>query len=373
MLDGDRGVRYRLWAPSAKSLSLVVASDGDRKVRMQRTADGWFECVDLHSRAGTRYWYELDDDARVPDPAARFMPHGPHAPSEVVDPASFAWQPGTETCVRPQREYVFYELHVGTFTPEGTFAAAASHLEYLAELGVTAIELMPVAQAAGSKNWGYDGVGFYAPSCAYGRPDDLKAFVARAHVLGLCVILDVVYNHFGPEGNYLHRYAPSFFDERCPTPWGPALDLTSRSNEPARAYIIENACYWLAEYRFDGLRLDAVSALHEDARRPLLEQLSVRAREAAGRPAFIAIEHEHLDPELVSNEKAPCDAAWSDEVHHSLHTAISSERDGYYREYAARPIARLGRALAEERSRFVQCLQNHDHIGNRPFGERITA
>ena len=251
---------------------------------MRPLTDGWFECVDARSRAGTRYWYEIDGRRRVPDPAARFMPDGPHAPSEVVDPEQFVWPAGGAACVRAQRELIFYELHVGTFTPQGTYAAAAAHLQDLAGLGITAIELMPLAQAPGPFNWGYDGVGLYAPAHAYGRPEELKAFVGHAHALGLCVFLDVVYNHFGPEGNYLHCYAPAFFDARRQTPWGAAIDYAAPANEAVRDYAIENVCYWLCEYRFDGVRLDAVDEIAGDATRALLDELSQRARRArAGR------------------------------------------------------------------------------------------
>lgn len=363
---------------------------------MQRDADGWFECVDAHSGAGTRYWYEVDKRQRVPDPAARFMPDGSHGASEVVDPSHFDWPENGTACIRPQRELVFYELHIGTFTPEGTYAAAATHLRDLAELGVTAIELMPVAQAAGLRNWGYDGVGFYAPARAYGRPDELKAFIAQAHVLGLCVVLDVVYNHFGPEGNYLHWYAPEFFDQRRQTPWGAAIDYTAPRNRAVRDYVIENACYWLCEYRFDGLRLDAIETIADDAATPLVREISKRARAAAGRPIVVITENDCNDAELLRGDSPPCDAQWNDDVHHCLHVAIAGESDGYYRDYAQAPMALLGRALASGFSyqgepsafrdgkargmestgvplvRFVNFLQNHDQIGNRGLGERIV-
>lgn len=390
-------MRYRLWAPSVQNVALVVASDGDRTVAMQRTSDGWFECDDAASRAGTRYWYEIDSHRRVPDPAARFMPEGPHGASEVVDPASFAWADDRVACRRELRELVFYELHVGTFTQEGTYAAAARHLQDLCELGITAVELMPVAQPAGVRNWGYDGVGLYAPAHAYGSPDDLKRFVAEAHATGLCVFLDVVYNHFGPEGNYLYGYAREFFDERTQTPWGAAIDYASPEHRPVRDFAIDNACYWLYEYRFDGLRLDAIETIAEDARFWLIGDLSRRARAAAGRPLFVVVENDRNDAELLSGASPPCDAQWNDDVHHCLHVAMTGETDGYYEDYRDAPMALLGRALTSGFSyqgessgfrhgrsrgtssagvplvRFITFLQNHDQIGNRAFGERITA
>jgi maltooligosyltrehalose trehalohydrolase len=333
---------------------------------MQRRRNGWFECVDARSQAGTRYWYEIDEKLRVPDPAARFMPEGPHAPSEVIDPATFNWPENGTDCMRPQRELIFYELHVGTFTPEGTYAAAAAHLHELVELGITAIELMPLAQPAGLRNWGYDGVGLYAPAHAYGRPDELKAFVARAHALGLCVFLDVVYNHFGPEGNYLHAYAPQFFDERRETPWGPAIDYESPQNRAVRDYAIDNACYWLYEYRIDGLRLDAIDEIESSANAGLVCELSDAARAAAGRPVFLIAE--------TDREAVACDAQWNDAVHHCLHVATTGEADGYYERYCDSPTTILGDALTSEcPERFVTFLQNHDQIGNRPLGERIAA
>jgi maltooligosyltrehalose trehalohydrolase len=371
VISASDGVRYRLWAPSTRSVALVIADDGDRAVAMERQTGGWFECVDARSHAGTRYWYEIDKRYRVPDPAARFMPGGPHAASEVVDASTFSWPQGGAAFVRPLRELVFYELHVGTFTPEGTYGAAAERLHELVELGVTAIELMPLAQPSGSRNWGYDGVGLYAPAHAYGLPEELKTFIARAHLLGLCVFLDVVYSHFGPEGNYLGKYAPQFFDTRRKTPWGGAVNYAAPENAAARDYAIENACYWLVEYRFDGLRLDAAPEIAGDDSVAFVRELASRARAAAGRPAFLVAENDRNGATFVHGDLPACDAEWSDVAHHCLHVALTGESKGYYAGYCESAMMQLGRALTGGLP-YVNFLQNHDQIGNRVLGERIA-
>ena len=243
------GVRFRLYAPSATSVELAL--DGAAPEPLHRDDDGFFLRVDSRARAGSRYAFVVDG-LRVPDPASRFNPEGPHGPSVVIDPGAFLW-PQDDWRGRPWHEHVFYEIHVGTFTPEGTYAAAAAKLPLLVELGITAIELMPLAQAPGERNWGYDGVLLYAPAHTYGTPDDLKALVARAHALGIALYLDVVYNHFGPEGNYLHAYAREFYSDRHDTPWGAAIDVLG--NAHVRLFFIQNALYWLEEFRFDGLRI----------------------------------------------------------------------------------------------------------------------
>jgi maltooligosyltrehalose trehalohydrolase len=260
----NRGVRFRLWAPAARTVSLVLLlNDGERITPMKRLDDGWFERTDDDAQAGARYLYEIDGDIRVADPASRFQPDGPEMPSQVIDASTFDW-PERAFVPVPYHEAIVYELHVGTFTPEGTYAAAAQRLDHLVDLGVTAIELMPLSEAPGTRNWGYDGVLHYAPSHRYGTPDDLKRFIVAAHERGLAVLLDVVYNHFGPQGNYLHRYAPQFFSGQLKTPWGAGIDYASPGNDAVRRYAIDNACYWLSEYAFDGLRLDATPMIFDD-------------------------------------------------------------------------------------------------------------
>ena len=266
------GVRFRLWAPAARSVD-VVFSETTR--RMKRTDEGWHELLDTEAAAGTLYQYQIDGELLVPDPASRFQPQDVDGPSEVIDPG-FAWNKWKG---RPWEEAVIYELHVGTFTPEGSFLSAIKKIPYLKDLGITAIELMPLADFAGRRNWGYDGVLAYAPDSAYGRPEDLKALVNAAHRAGLMVLLDVVYNHFGPKGNYLSRYAPQFFTEQHHTPWGAAIDFSRRE---VRDFFIQNARYWLEEYRFDGLRFDAVHAIVDDSPRHILDEIRDAA---AGREA----------------------------------------------------------------------------------------
>ena len=335
---------------------------------MQSQPGGWFECIDERAAGGTRYLFEIDGLSRVADPASRFQPEGPEGPSRVVDPRDFDWP--TPFVPRPYHENVIYELHVGTYTPEGTYAAAAQRLDHLVDLGITAIELMPLSEAPGTRNWGYDGVLHYAPSHNYGTPDDLKRFIVAAHARGLAVLLDVVYNHFGPQGNMLHLYAPQFFSERLKTPWGAGIDYASPSNDAVRRYAIENACYWLVEYGFDGLRLDATPMILDNRPEHILHELLLEAKRTAGRPVYLIAED-------VKNEVialvAPYDGRWSDDTHDALHVALTNDPSPYYRPFATAPIERLGTALTTEVLHRVQFLQNHDQVGNRPFGERLTA
>jgi malto-oligosyltrehalose trehalohydrolase len=323
-----------------------------------------------------------------------------HGPSEVVDPAGFEWR-DADWRGRPWHEAVLYELHVGTFTRGGTFAAAVGQLDHLVGLGVTAVELMPLAEFPGARGWGYDGVLAFAPFHGYGRPDDLKAFVQAAHERGLMVLVDVVYNHFGPEGNHLHRYAPQFFSERHHTPWGPAINFDGPHSRPVRDFVIHNARYWIEEFHADGLRLDAVHAICDDSRPDILTELAKAVRRAVpDRQVHLVLENDHNAARYLERDPAgrPCsyDAQWNDDVHHVLHLLTTGERSGYYADYAGAPRRQLGRVLAEgfaqqgefsghrERPRgepsahlpptaFVSFLQNHDQIGNRPMGERIGA
>jgi malto-oligosyltrehalose trehalohydrolase len=390
--DGD-GVSFRLYAPSAREVALVYRNPGEREraATLEPAGGGWFGTTRQDARAGTLYRFRIDG-ADVPDPASRFQPEGVHGPSLVVDPAAFAW-PEDGGRPRPWNEHVFYELHVGTFTPEGTFAAAQAKLPYLAELGITAIELMPVAEAAGARNWGYDGVFLYAPTRNYGTPEELKALVAAAHALDLGIYLDVVYNHFGPEGNYLHSYAPEFWTEEFHTPWGAAIDFAGPDRDDVRAFFIENALYWLEEFRFDGLRFDAVHAIYDGPERRFLHELAGTVRDRIGRPVHLILENEGNESSLL--EPGGFEAQWDDDAHHAAHVSLTGQRDGYYAEYAADPVGMLGRTLTQgfafqgeasahrdgkargepsaelHLSSFITFLQNHDQIGNRPFGDRI--
>jgi malto-oligosyltrehalose trehalohydrolase len=392
---GADGVRFEIWAPPARTATVEV--DG-RRLPMQRTSDGFFECFDLDAVAGSRYAFRFDTaDRAVPDPASRFNPDGVHAPSEVIDADAFAW-PDSGWRGRPWTEAVIYELHVGTFTVEGTYAAALERLDYLADLGVTAIELMPLAATPGRWNWGYDGVLPYAPHARYGRPDDLKRFVAAAHARNLMVLLDVVYNHFGPDGNYLGSYAPEFFTARHATPWGNALNFDDEAARVVRQYFIHNALYWLEEYRFDGLRLDAVHTIVDDSQPSFLCELAatVHARDL-GRPVHLVLENDSNDAALLARDakRAPraYTAQWNDDFHHALYVLLTGDTRGHYGDYVE-PDAKLLRTLLEgfayqgepsahrgarrgSRSSelpaeaFVNFLQNHDQIGNRPDAARM--
>ena len=393
----EGGVRFRLWAPSARRVDLMLL-DGEA-LPMRALAGGWYETTTACADARTRYAYRIDGRLVVPDPASRCNPEGVHGPSLVTDPRAFDW-PDDDWRGRPWHEAVIYELHVGAFTPPGTFAAAIERLDDVAALGVTAIELMPVAAFAGTRNWGYDGVLAFAPAAAYGTPEDLKRLVAAAHALGLMVFLDVVYNHFGPDGNYLHAYAQPFFDERRHTPWGAAIDF---GVDTVRAFFVHNALYWLEEFHFDGLRLDAVHAI-ADARRPdIVEEIAraIRAGPGRERHVHLILENDRNEARYLARaaDRRPlvATAQCNDGLHHAAHVLATGEIDGYYVDYADDPLARFGRALAEgfvyqgEGSRFrggqargepsaqlppaafVNYLQTHDQIGNRAFGERLVA
>lgn len=390
------GVRFRLWAPACNTVGLAIEGR-DHPLQMQSLSEGWHELTTADARPHSRYRFLLPDGQHVPDPASRYQPQDVHGPSEVIDPHEYEWRNAT-WAGRPWLEAVVYELHVGTFTPEGTFLGVISKLDHLRELGVTAIEIMPIADFPGARNWGYDGVLLYAPDSSYGRPEHLKALVDAAHDRGIMVLLDVVYNHFGPDGNYLPLYAPDFFTQRHQTPWGAAVNYDGESSAPVRQFVIQNAMYWLEEFQLDGLRLDAVHAIIDDSPRHLLVELSETVRRGIkNRHVHLLLENEHNEANRLRRNSASkpiwYTAQWNDDVHHVLHTAATGERNGYYQEYAG-DSEKLGRALAEgfafqgETMRFsgkargepsvalppdafVSFIQNHDQVGNRAFGDRI--
>ena len=377
------GVRFRLWAPAARAVEVVL----NKKIfPMDARESGWFELERADAGAGTLYQYRIDGNLAVPDPASRFQPRDVDGPSEVVDPGAFAWDDAGWQG-RPWDEAVIYELHVGTFTAKGTYKGVQEKLHHLHDLGVTAIELMPLADFPGRRNWGYDGVLPFAPDSRYGRPEDLKALVQAAHRAGLMVILDVVYNHFGPKGNYLHAYAPQFFTERHKTPWGAAIDFSVKE---VRQFFIQNALYWLHEYRFDGLRFDAVHAIKDDSPRHILEE--IRAAVPPGK--HLILENDANQARFLGPGKYT--AQWNDDAHHGYHVLATGESDGYYAAYADAPAKHLARCLAEgyayqgevspfsgeprgepsahlPPSAFVDFLQNHDQVGNRALGERLLV
>ena len=401
--NSDGGVRFRLWAPDARSVELCLEASPQvvKPIPMPSRGDGWYEIASPEAGPGTRYRFRIDGDLRVPDPASRFQPQGVHGASEVIDPEAFPWDPGMWRG-RPWHEAVFYELHVGAFTSAGTFRSACERLDHLAELGITALELMPVADFPGRRNWGYDGVLPYAPARVYGRPEDLKHLIQEAHRRGLMVFLDVVYNHFGPEGNYLHTYARrAFFTDRYRTPWGAAINFDGPGSRTVRDFFIHNALYWLDEFCFDGLRLDAVHAIRDRSSPDILEQLAAAVRNGPGRDRFLHLVLENDDNAARYLERdrkrrpVHYTAQWNDDIHHACHLLITGETAGYYADYADAPGRRLARCLTEGfayqgesspyrggRTRgepsahlppeaFVSFLQNHDQVGNRAFGDRL--
>jgi len=389
------GVRFRVWAPTASSVEVERVDQSAERTALQRAGE-YFEGI-LPAAVEERYWYWLDGTLRRPDPASRCQPEGVHGPSLVVDPA-FAWQEGGWSGI-PLEACIFYELHVGTFTPEGTFDAAISRLDSLRELGITAVELMPVAQFPGERNWGYDGVFPFAPQLSYGGVAGLKRFIAACHRQGLAVFLDVVYNHLGPEGNYLHAFGP-YFTDRYRTPWGDAINFDGPYSDGVRHYFVTNARSWIDEYHLDGLRLDAVHGIFDFSACHILAELAASVHGLArelGRPVYVIAESDLNDPRLVNDPDRGgygLDALWNDDFHHALHTLLTGEQDGYYQDFGA--FSQLVTALSDgfvyagEYSRYrrrshgrpstavpparlVVCLQNHDQIGNRARGDRLAA
>jgi maltooligosyltrehalose trehalohydrolase len=401
------GARFRLWAPSSAQVLLEVepsASASALRHAMQRSGD-WHEIDVADAAAGTRYRFVVQTGASsglvVPDPASRSNPHGVHAASEIVDPHAYAWRV-PQWRGRAWADAVLYELHIGAFTPAGTFAAAAPRLGELRQLGVTALQIMPLAAFPGRRNWGYDGVLQFAPAACYGTPHELKAFIDAAHAVEMMVLLDVVYNHFGPEGNYLHAYCPEFFNPAQRTPWGAAINFDGPASRTVRDFFIHNALYWIEEYRFDGLRLDAVHALRDRSTPDIVLEIAqaLRAGPGQARHVHVVLENNANQARYLARDAEglplAASAQWNDDVHHALHVLLSGESDGYYADYAPDPLEKLGRALAEgfayqgeysafrDRARgepsgelppaaFVSFLQNHDMIGNRAMGERIPA
>lgn len=396
LLEGG-GACFRLWAPAAAQVVLELQH---RQHAMRPLEGGWHEARVVDARPGARYRYSIDGRPGVPDPASRSNPDDVHGASELVDPLAYEWHDDAWRG-RPWHEAVVYELHVGTFTPQGTFAAATEHLAGLAQLGITAIELMPVADFPGAFNWGYDGVLPFAPDSSYGRPEDLKALVDHAHALGLMVLLDVVYNHFGPEGNYLHTYCREFFNPAHATPWGAAINFDGACGGPVREFFLHNALFWVEEFHFDGLRMDAVHALYDGSAEHIVCSIGRALRDGPGRRRHVhlVLENERNEARWLTRdaqEAVLCATAqWNDDLHHALHVLLTGETEAWYGDFAQTPGEALARALAQgfayqgqpsayrageprgERcvhlpsTAFVSFLQNHDQIGNRAFGERL--
>ncbi len=386
--------RFEVWAPRAQRVDLVLA---DRRIEMAPEGGGWF-AIEADAQPGDDYRFALDGGDPLPDPRSPWQPEGPQGASRVVDHDSFLWQdehwkglqlPGA----------VIYELHVGTFTPDGTFDAAIDRLPHLLELGVTAIELLPVAEFSGRHGWGYDGVDLFAPHHAYGGPDGLKRFVDACHAQGLGVIMDVVYNHLGPSGNYLGQFGP-YFTDRYATPWGEAVNFDGAGSSAVRAFFIENALMWLDDYHCDGLRLDAVHAILDSSALHILEEIAIAVEKLSnhlGRQLFLVAESDLNDPRIVQRREAGgygMDAQWSDDFHHALHALVTGETNGYYSDFG--DVEHLAVALEQAfvyggqysafrdrvhgrppvgipGKRFLAYIQNHDQIGNRARGDRLSA
>jgi maltooligosyltrehalose trehalohydrolase len=388
---------WRVWAPCAQKVTLVLI-DGERRRRLRMTPveDGYFAQTEENITEGQRYAFVLDDGPERPDPASLWQPDGVSTPSAVLRTADFHWTDGNWQGIA-RHDLVFYELHVGAFTPEGTFQAVIPRLRALRDLGVTAIEVMPVAQFSGTRNWGYDGVQLYAPQNSYGGPHGLQKLVDACHGVGLAVFLDVVYNHVGPEGNYLREFGP-YFTDHYKTPWGHAVNYDGRGSDGVRRFILDNARMWIEDYHFDGLRLDAVHAIYDFSAHHILQAIAETVRFAArGRdyPAYVIAESDLNDPRLV---RAPeqcgygLDAHWSDDFHHAVHAYLTGESQGYYEDFGdadlfpklleetfifdgrySRHRGRSHGAPAGKLSgdHFVVCIQNHDQVGNRARGERL--
>ena len=396
------GCQFRLWAPSAQRVELLLGDGAAaQRLPMESRAEGWYQ-AQAAVGAGSRYRFRINDTIDVPDPASRFQPHDVHGPSEVIDPAAFNWK-DQGWRGRAWDEAVIYELHVGSFTKSGDYAGIGKRLDHLVDLGVTAIELMPLADFPGRRNWGYDGVLLFAPDSGYGRPEQLKELVQAAHARGLMVLLDVVYNHFGPDGNYLSLYAAPFFTERHHTPWGAAINFDGPGSRVVRDYYIHNALYWLEEYHLDGLRFDAVHAICDDSKPDIVEEIAAACAQGPGRERRIhlVLENEHNTARYLARDVHGRPrwhtAQWNDDIHHAAHVLATGERGGYYSDYADQPVRWLGRCLAEgfayqgdpsayrdgaargepsahlPAGAFVSFLQNHDQIGNRAFGERLSV
>jgi maltooligosyltrehalose trehalohydrolase len=398
----DDGGHARVWAPAHRRLTVVHGAKGEQITELTAEPGGYFAGVVPGLRAGDRYGFKLDqaeDPAKVyPDPASRSQPDGPHGLSAVVDPRAFAWTDGAWRGIT-LRGQVIYELHIGTFTAEGTYEAAARELPGLRELGVTTIELMPVAEFAGTFGWGYDGVDLWAPSHLYGTPDDLRRFVDRAHAVGLGVILDVVYNHLGPDGNYLNVFAPDYFTKRYANEWGEALNFDGSGSEPVREFFAGNAAYWIDEFHFDGLRIDAAQTIHDQSTEHILAAIVRRVRAAAqGRGTLIVAEHEAQETRLVkpaSESGYDVDAVWNDDFHHSARVALTGQSEAYYHDYLGRPQELISAlrwgylyqgqwyrwqrkrrgtpAFDVPAERFVTYLENHDQVANTLRGARLIG
>ena len=392
----DGSWEFLLWAPQARAVSLHFLRGSGELLAMEPLAEGYHRATIKNLEPCSEYFYRLDAERDLPDPASRFQPQGVQGSSQIVDPNVFRWTDHDWKGTTLERS-IFYELHVGTYTPEGSFDAVIRHLPELAALGVTTIELMPVAQFPGPRNWGYDGVYLFAPQNTYGGPESLQRLVDAVHRHGLSIVLDVVYNHLGPEGNYLNAYGP-YLTDRYQTPWGQAINFDVVGSDEVRRFFIENALYWLEDYHFDGLRLDAVHGIFDFGARHILAELKSAVADLSqrlGRPLHLIAESDLNDSRILRDPEHGgygIDAQWSDDFHHSVHTLLTGENLGYYSDFeGVRPLVstlRDGWYYSGQHSnyrkrrhgnstcgisptRFVVCNQNHDQVGNRAAGERL--
>jgi maltooligosyltrehalose trehalohydrolase len=393
--DANGGVAFIVWAPDNQSLQVIV--EGRGTFPLERDDHGYFRGHVSHAKVGDLYWYQLESGQRRPDPASRFQPGGPHGPSQVVDPAAYRWHDEAWPGITAPHRQVLYELHLGTFTRAGTWEAAIAELAYLASVGITTLEVMPIAEFPGEFGWGYDGVDLFAPCRRYGTPDEARAFVDAAHRLGLAVILDVVYNHLGPDGNYLRDFARAYFAEQ-PTDWGDAMNFDGPQSAHVRRFFVENAAYWIDEFHFDGLRLDALHAIQDSSPVHIVSELAVASRRAArGRAIFLVGEHEAQHAERLRNDATGVDgmdALWNDDWHHAAGVRLTGRRRAYFTDYRGTAqefasMARHGflyqgqwyswqRGRRGTRSRglpgrhFVVFLDNHDQVANTGLGWRVA-
>lgn len=400
--DAD-GVRFCVWAPQARVVELLIESPAPRRgvYALNRSDDGYWSGLITSARVGDHYGYRVDGHGPFPDPASRYQPEGVHGPSQVIDPNRFAWTDQDWPGLRLE-DAVVYELHVGTFTPQGTFTAACERLPELVELGVTAIELMPLADFPGTRNWGYDGVSLFAPARCYGTPDDLRRLIDTAHRLGLAVLLDVVYNHLGPDGNYLRAFSPAYYTQSVQNPWGDGLNFDGPDSRPVRDFFIHNALHWLHEYHFDGLRLDATHAVSDTSPQHFFAELAQRVRASLPQRSVLLIAEDHRNLNTIPSHRSSLtdapgawdmDAVWADDLHHQLRRLLAGDCEGYYSDYTG-TTADLAQTIRQgwfycgqysqrhranrgtdpiplEPPAFVVCLQNHDQVGNRALGERL--
>ncbi|MBV9157491.1 MAG: malto-oligosyltrehalose trehalohydrolase, partial [Acidobacteriaceae bacterium] len=394
VIPGAKGTHFRVWAPERKSVE-VVFEDQRPPIRLTAEGNGYFSGLVEKAGSGIRYKYALGGET-YPDPASRFQPTGPHGYSEVIDPSSFAWSDQAWPGARLEGQ-VIYELHIGTFTKDGTWRSAAEKLEYLRETGLTMLEIMPVADFPGRFGWGYDGVQPYAPGSIYGTPDDMRTFVDRAHAVGLAVILDVVYNHLGPDGNYLPKFSPFYLTDKHRTDWGQAINFDGDENGPVREFFRENAAYWIREFHLDGLRLDATQDIHDESEPHILAEITQAARAAAGdKPIVLIAENEPQCTRLIKpieHGGFGIDALWNDDYHHTAMVALTGKADAYYSDYRGTAQELLSAvkygylyqgqwyrwqakrrgtsALGVRRAAMINFIQNHDQVANSGRGQRV--